>query len=166
MAYLALYGSVGVIREFCQQCQRHCLVIDNVKQCCDQPLNKDAKGVKRIAGAAPPKRKQPNRAEKEAILLEQDYRCLYCGQRFGAIVKRKGKEFPLRCEWDHILPFIHTHNNNIENFAASCHVCNAFKHDKIFGDLEEVRIYVAERWERTNNDVGKNLPTVRNIFSD
>lgn len=165
MAHLALYGTLGIVRTYCQECQRTCLVIDNVKQCCDQPMEGYAKGVRRIVGTEP-KRKQPNKWQKEAILEEQDYRCLYCGRRFGAVITLRGKTFQLRLQWDHVLPFIQTHNNDVDNFAASCHVCNYYKRDRIFTDLEEARIYVAERWERANSYVHKNLPSVRNILSD
>lgn len=169
MAYLALYGTVGIVREYCQGCCRTALVVDGVKQCCDKPLVSYAQGYKRMVGAEP-KRRSLKKWEKEAILTEQENRCLYCGHTFGALVRlyrgRRLVEVFLKVQWDHVLPFIHTYNNDLENFAAACQICNHYKRDRIFTDLEEARIYVAERWERASSNVGKTMPTVQNILSD
>jgi DNA-directed RNA polymerase subunit RPC12/RpoP len=151
MAYLALYGTIGILRTFCEECELNCLVVDDIKQCCDKPIREVAKGVKRMTGPIEPKRRYLKESEKEEILEKQDYRCTYCEQRFGATVFYKLRETILKITWDHVFPFVYTHNNDLENFVACCHICNSWKRARIFNNINEVKVYVTEKWQRVHN---------------
>lgn len=161
MSRLALYGNVGLVRTFCGECQQTCLVVSGIKQCCDQPdCDFETGGSERIS---PPedRRKQPPRSVQIRILRAQGNRCLYCGRQLLSTTWYKGKFIILRTNWDHILPFEYSRSNAPENFVACCHVCNHWKGYRVFTYLEEIQIYVAERWQRVETDVGKNLPGMR-----
>ena len=162
MARLALYGNVGLLRTFCDECQQTCLVVRGLKQCCNRPEgDPDAVvGAERIS-EPDSRKKQPTKAEKIRILRRQDYRCLYCERRLESSAWYKGKYILLRINWDHVLPFEYSRSNEPENFVACCHVCNHWKSSRIFTYLEEIQVYVAEKWQRVETDVGKNLPGMR-----
>jgi len=160
MANLALYGNVGIIRVFCQECQRTALVIRNVRQCCDRLLNEDVDGTERIIEPEATKR-YPNAKEKVVILRRQHDCCLYCGRRLGSLAWYKGKQVTLRINYDHVLPFEYSRDNSLGNFVAACHVCNHWKSSRIFNYLEEIQIYVTEKWQRVETNMGKNLPSMR-----
>lgn len=165
MARIALYGNIGIIRSYCQDCERTALVLSGIKQCCDRPLAEDVTGTERIIEPEAVKR-QPNAREKRVILNRQHDRCLYCGRRFSSLVWYKGKQIVLRLNWDHVLPFEYCRDNADGNFVAACHVCNHWKSDRIFNYLEEIQVYVTEKWQRVETDVGKALPSMRGYLSD
>lgn len=98
-------------------------------------------------------------------LEDQDYRCFYCFRRFGSTVFRdrtKGHRLAtrvfgesvgfepnrirLQLNWDHLIPWDYSRNNQNRNFVAACHVCNGIKRDLIFDTEAEARLYVAQRW--------------------
>src|SRR6185503_6107891 len=126
MARLALYGNVGMLRTFCQVCQRTTLIIDNVKQCCNQVDNEDVDGTERIVEPEAVKR-SPNARQRIRILKRQHDCCLYCGRRLGSVVWYKGRQIVLRVNYDHVLPFEYACDNSLGNFVAACHVCNNWK---------------------------------------
>jgi CRISPR/Cas system Type II protein with McrA/HNH and RuvC-like nuclease domain len=161
MARVALYGNVGITRTYCEDCRRTALVLRGIKQCCDSRLTEDVNGVERIIQPEDVKR-HPSRSEKIKILNRQHDRCLYCGRRFGSTAWYKGKQIVLRLNWDHVLPFEYSRDNSAGNFVAVCHICNHWKSDLIFTFLEEIQVYVTEKWERVETDLGKNLPGMRN----
>src|SRR5689334_22301640 len=160
MVRLSLYGNVGMLRTFCQDCQRMTLVIDNIRQCCNRDDDGIIAGTERIVEPEYIKR-SPSRTERIKILRRQHERCLYCGRRLGSLVWYKGKQIFLRVNYDHVLPFEYACDNSLGNFVAACHVCNHWKSDLIFNHLEEIQIYVTEKWQRVETDVGKNLPGMR-----
>lgn len=163
MTNLALYGNVGIIRAFCQECQRTALVVEGIRQCCDQILNEEVNGTERIIEPEAIKR-QPNTREKIVILHRQHDRCLYCDRRLGSLIWYKGKRVTLRVNYDHVLPFEYARDNSLGNFVAACHVCNHWKSNKLFNCLEEIQVYVTEKWQRAETDVGKNLPGMRDCL--
>jgi len=167
MARLALYGNVGIVRAYCQDCQRMSLVIKGIRQCCDKPLSEDetVEGSERIIEPEAKRRDLP-RWKREQILREQNFRCFYCDRRIGSSVWYKGHQITLRVHFDHVLPYSYSYNNDASNFVAACHVCNNWKSRMVFNSLEEIQVYVTEKWQRVETDVGKNLPGMRDGISE
>lgn len=166
MAHLALYGNVGIPRVFCQQCQQTALVIKGIKQCCDRPDTEELKGIERIIEPEGYRKGSPPKAQQKGILQAQGYRCLYCDRRLGSTAWYKGRYIVLRLHWDHVIPYEYNQNNETSNFVAACHVCNHWKSDFVFNSLEEIQIYVTEKWQRVETNVGKNLPGMRYDISE
>lgn len=165
MARIALYGNVGLVRTFCQDCQWSTLVLNGIKQCCDKTADEVVEGVEQIV---PPEiiRRTPSRKRRNEILHRQHDLCAYCNRRFGSTQWYKGKQIVLRVNFDHVLPLEFSLNNSLGNFVAACHICNNWKSDHVFNYLEEIQVYVTEKWERVETDVGKNLPSMRDRLLD
>src|SRR5689334_5374392 len=121
-AYISLYGSVAVVKEFCPSCRRHAFVIDSQLQCCGRLSREVPQAMKREV-TAEMRRRKPASKTLEALLIEQDYRCAYCERRLGSLVYRRNKPVKLRIHWDHAVPFAYSQNNRAENLVAACHVC-------------------------------------------
>lgn len=164
---LALYGNTKIPRIYCNDCERWALVVDDVRQCCDRRIGDDEE-INKYHRIIEPEgfRSRPSMAEQRAILNRQRDRCLYCDRRFGSLVWYKGKRVTLRRHWDHLVPFDYARDNNDTNFVAACHVCNHWKSSKIFGCLEEIQVYVTEKWERCGTDVGKALRGMREALPE
>ena len=160
MAKLALYGNVGIVRVYCEDCQRTAFVTGGIKQCCDVPIVEDVTDSERISQPEA-KKHGPNTRERMEICARQHDRCLYCDRRFGSTVWYKGKLITLRVNYDHVLPFEYYRDNSLGNFVAACHVCNNWKSSLIFNYLEEIQVYVSEKWQRVETDMGKALPSMR-----
>lgn len=154
--HLAMFGDVGLVREFCQACESMAIVLDDRLQCCDAPAKGKPDHWKRISEASEV-RKSPPAALKAAILEQQENRCIYCERRFGSWVRRRsaprsGLSIRLLVTWDHFVPFSFVRSNPDENFVAACQVCNGIKRDKLFGTVEEARVFIATRREAKYED--------------
>lgn len=148
---VSIYGNVALIRGYCQDCKTTCIILDNIKQCCEgatRNVNIYNLPVKRVVE---PEfcRKRLLKSERDAIIREQNFRCIYCDKYFGSIYEKKGKDgvHKTRIHFDHFIPFIHSANNKKYNIVASCNICNGLKSDKMFNNIDEVRIYVLQRIE-------------------
>ncbi len=53
----------------------------------------------------------------------------------------------LQIVWDHLFPYAFSQDNGVENFVASCQICNAYKGAIMFQTIEEARTYIATQWE-------------------
>jgi 5-methylcytosine-specific restriction endonuclease McrA len=133
--HLALYGSVGMQRAYCNACRGMALVIGGEFQCCDRQATSLPQTVKRISDSEMARR-GPSADERRAILEEQEGRCLYCGLHLDSYTRRNGRPVRLRTEWDHVVPFSYSHCNR-HNFVASCHVCNGIKGARLYQTLED-----------------------------
>jgi 5-methylcytosine-specific restriction endonuclease McrA len=102
------------------------------------------------------RRKRPSPKKRKIILKEQGYRCLYCGQLFGSVIVISNKMHTLWIRWDHMTPYCHSFNNHDANFTAACQFCNGWKSDQVFNSLEEIKVYVGNRWQ-----AAMRLPGVR-----
>lgn len=150
--HVAIYGNTYLERGYCWSCKTMCIIIENEKQCCGGRANGVdivSLPVKRISDPRY-RRRLIGQNEKKKILHEQNYECIYCGIPFGSpYAKKKGnKIFKTRVQIDHFIPFAYSANNKKGNYVASCHLCNAIKSDKIFNNIDEVRLYVIEKIER------------------
>jgi 5-methylcytosine-specific restriction endonuclease McrA len=142
--HIGIYGSIKIQRVYCNECKGMTMVIDNKKQCCGKSPDYDMNGYHIIA-APNGKRSYPRKRIRDKILLLQNDKCLYCGKPFGTMYERNGKVLFTKLCWDHKVPFSYTQNNETENWAAACHICNGIKYNKMFNTVEEVIEYVADR---------------------
>lgn len=144
--HLALYGNTQIVRAHCYQCKRFALVVDDILQCCDRRIEASPTKVRRMS-TPEERRRLPAKAQRERILEAQGYRCLYCDVSLNGYVTYHDKIKKVRLTWDHMAPYTYTLDNHAENFAATCQFCNAWKSSLIFKTVDEVRIYVATKWE-------------------
>lgn len=140
-SWVGLFGNTALRKCICPICSRKALVEPDGMSACCGGLVCEPEGVKRES-IPPWSRRSPSRADQRACLEEQDHRCAYCGRRFGTLMVRKRRTMRLRLEWDHVVPFSFSQNNNARNFVAACHVCNRLKADKLFASFEEARLHV------------------------
>jgi hypothetical protein len=91
------------------------------------------------------RRKKPTPTRQEFILETQNDRCFYCGLKLndwyhdGKFARKR------EIHWDHVSPWVHSRNNNNDNFVASCNTCNGIKHDHVFETVEEAAEYIREK---------------------
>lgn len=144
----AIYGNVELERMYCKECQSMTFVIDEIKSCCGElAVKKIGKHIEYIINPRD-KRKRLSKAEKEEILNVQDGNCFYCGNKFGSLYTRGSYIGTLTVHWDHVVPFSFSRNNNQENIVASCNVCNLYKSNRMFDNVEELRKYLKSRFEQ------------------
>lgn len=153
------YGNVQIPRIYCSRCRTWAMVVRGVRQCCDYETEVEYVKVRRMVNPEAVRRRPPLKARK--LLLEQ-YRhaCAYCERIFGDWTLYHGEWKKILLAWDHQIPFVHNQNNQTSNFLPSCRVCNGWKSDKIFQTLEEVKVYVALRWQE---DRERHPETVRGV---
>jgi hypothetical protein len=85
--------------------------------------------------------------------MEQDNRCLYCGQEFGTLVIRRGNDWNwLHVTWDHFVPYTYSERNEDENWVAACQLCNGYKSSLVFADVLEVRTYILNKAIKNRHD--------------
>lgn len=137
-AHIACYGNTSLVRGYCPDCKRFAFVLDGRIQCCDDKVETTLKHVSRIS-TCPTIRTAPSRSERWQILREQDYRCGYCGFRFGTCLWHGRRKYVLSVTWDHWVPFSYSQNNHAANFVAACQICNRLKGSIIFKDFDEAR---------------------------
>ena len=155
------YGSTQLPRIFCRKCQQWSIVLHGLRQCCDTPTTTEIIKHKRMIPAAGIRRRPPKKV-REALLLQYQNCCAYCTQTFGNIIFYHGKPRRLVLNWDHELPFAYIQTNPDENFLPSCQCCNAWKHAKIFQTIEEVKVYVAIKWEAERR-IEEKVRTMRKV---
>lgn len=162
---LTQYGNVTLLRAMCPVCKRMALVLDGNMACCDLHVSNDGK-IKQVRMSVPPNgRRTPSKKEAMKILKYQEHRCLYCELRFGSTVYRCGKPCRLRVNWDHLIPYVYSQNNQVSNFAAACQICNHMKSSYIFQTLEEARIHVNAKREKKGytTEAGTDLSCLRRV---
>lgn len=162
-SHLALYGNVKVGRVFCVSCQRHAFVVKGEKQCCGEEVDGEPSRTRRMSEPEG-RRHRLTAHQKTVILKSQRYRCLYCDVPLDGYVSYRGDIVKVKVTWDHMAPYSHTLNNRPENFAATCQFCNSWKANLIFKTVDEVRIYVAEKWQRERNHA-QGVPRMPNPVS-
>jgi hypothetical protein len=106
------------------------------------------------------RRRRLKTSERNEILEAQNYRCLYCDISLDGYVFYRGQERRVKLTWDHMVPYSHTLNNHARNFAATCQFCNSWKSSLIFKSVDEVRLYVAAKWE-AQREAERKVPGVQ-----
>lgn len=146
MLHRALYGNVGIDRTYCRACRSWTLILKGKRACCGLPGPEKPEVARRIS--QPPQiRHAPPPKIRMQILAEQGHQCLYCDRAFGEWALWRGKLIRLRLVWDHLMPWSHQWNNDRNNFAACCHICNGVKSNLIFATVDEVRAHVQKTWQ-------------------
>ena len=153
MSQLALYGHVAMRRAYCAKCVGYALVLGGKLQCCDRPEATEINEVVRMIEPEDVRTKCSTRVRKR-ILKEQDYRCFWCYRRLGSLVRYKGKMRRLKTHIDHVIPHAFSQDNSEVNLVGSCCVCNHWKTDYVFQSIEDVRLYLATRWEQMAEEYG------------
>ena len=158
--HLALYGNVQIPRAHCPPCGGTSLVVGGRFQCCgEQPQNNPVRQTKRMSGPVQ-RRRRPSAEKRRQMLEEFDYRCAYCERSFGSYVAIDGKSHCLVIHWDHAVPYAYSQDNRTENFLPACQLCNRWKGALCFQTIDEVRLYVAQKWEQR-----ETLPELRRPVS-
>jgi hypothetical protein len=91
------------------------------------------------------KRTTPSKTLRDAILAKQDNCCLYCGNRFGSLVKRRTELRFVLLAWDHAAPFVYLQRNPTDNWVAACRACNGIKYAQHFDSLIEAQDFIRQR---------------------
>lgn len=144
---VALYGNVAIMRAYCPECHGIALVVQGDMACCGGPPGGIPDEFVRVS-EPPLVRKLPPPSQRKHILAEQQGRCFWCDFPFGSWRRYKGKLRRLKIEWDHMLPWSHSRDNSVDNFVASCHLCNGIKSNLVFATVEEVRQHVESYYRR------------------
>lgn len=84
-------------------------------------------------------RRQPRHVDRERIIAQQGYTCLYCEIPISTMIWRKTREVMLRANWDHFIPYAYSQQNPSNNWILACHVCNGIKTSRMFADVETAR---------------------------
>lgn len=84
-------------------------------------------------------RRQPRRVDRERIIAQQGYVCLYCEIPISTKIWRKAREVILCAAWDHFVPYAYSQRNPAQNWVLACHVCNGIKTARMFADVETAR---------------------------
>lgn len=137
----ALFGTIALQRAYCPWCEHTALVIDGKIACCGKPFIIDPLRSERES-LSPLERQRVPKAKRDAILLEQGGRCIYCGLPFGCTIYRDDRTVVLRLNWEHIVPWSYDGNKDV---VAACHVCNGIKHDLFFRTIEEATVHIRDR---------------------
>lgn len=145
-AHVGLYGHVGMVRGFCRSCDSFAFVIDGRVRCCGEKFVDEPNHFRRMTQVPDVRRWVPVEVRRRK-LEEQEGRCFYCFQRLKSRVSVGGYRVFLRLEWDHMVPFSFDRNDDEANLAAVCHKCNNWKSNLVFNSIEEIRIYVEEKWQ-------------------
>lgn len=148
---MALYGSIAIEKMYCVDCKTESFIKHGLLVCCDKVVEELPKKYIRETSASN-KRKKPSPKKQARILEEQGNKCLYCGHTFGDIVHRGEDIIILKINWDHMLPWIFSHNNQVSNFAAACQVCNGIKSSRIFESFQKAQEHIAGRRKKKGYD--------------
>jgi 5-methylcytosine-specific restriction endonuclease McrA len=156
--HVAVYGNKKLVRIYCPDCDCWTLVLKGIKLCCDEESDAMPDKFKVMISAARI-RKKPGRKAKKNLLEQFNYSCVYCERRFDTFVEMAGKMHRIRLNWDHQIPFSYSYNNNSENFLPACNFCNGWKSNRIFQTIDEVKVYVNQKWEKQTKK--NQLPVLR-----
>ena len=150
MKELLLAGKVNLIRVYCNSCEDFALIDPSQDTCpyCGLTIyyNDFMNIKKRKITTNSQKRSNLSKTVKLNILIDQNFKCYWCGREFGQEVYRK-KKFSLKYHFDHVLPYAYCGHNGLSNFVASCSVCNQWKSDKVFKNEEICREFLVKKWE-------------------
>lgn len=158
-ATLALYGNVQIPRGYCPRCKTWAFIIQGIRQCCDIKIDIEIIKRKRMSSHHE-KRRTPRKRDRERLLKEFQDACAYCERSFNRFVRYHGELNRTRLTWDHSVPWIHSQDNRGQNFLPACQFCNGWKSSLIFKTLEEVKVYVAQKWEEDHIAYQKQVQAV------
>lgn len=143
--FIAIYGSVAIEKGYCRECRDYSFVVDGKLVCCDTPPSSPPRSYHRVSTSGRIATRL-TKAQREAKLKQQNYRCCYCLRPFGNVVIRRTRQIVLKWEWDHFVPVAYARDNSTDNFVAACQVCNSLKSARCFDTWEEAHAYLREKW--------------------
>lgn len=111
-------------------------------------------------------RKRPGKKLQQEIRLRQNEQCFYCFQLFGEHVELKRKTLILQCVFDHLIPFAYLLKNPTDNFVGACQVCNRWKSSRIFGSIEEARLYLTGKRSPARQRLTHSAPLGQTLVSN
>jgi 5-methylcytosine-specific restriction endonuclease McrA len=92
--------------------------------------------------------KVPPQSEQIKIVIYQRGLCIYCWQPLDGFIWRHGRSIDLELNWDHAVPFSYLGCSPVDNWVASCQICNQIKSDFIFEDMNSARNYIQMRRDK------------------
>lgn len=144
---MGLFGRVKIPMEWCDKCRNYAFVIDNKIQCCDRRVvNTEEKPPYVRFSEGSSKRGRLPKKERERILKQQDYLCIYCGLDLHKV----------QVHFDHFIPFSFDYSSpDPEGMVASCADCNLLKSNKMYNSTEEVWDDIKEKRQTRSKDMRK-----------
>ncbi|MFE3583724.1 HNH endonuclease [Streptomyces vinaceus] len=100
-------------------------------------------GRSQIGGVG--QRRRPRMADRNRIIEQQGYVCLYCELPIGTFVLRGRRRVMLVANWDHFIPHAYSQANPASNWVLACHVCNSIKTARMFDSVESARQLILPR---------------------
>lgn len=81
------------------------------------------------------------------MIREQDFRCIYCLNKFGTLVGVSGA----RTRWlqplvEHFRPFSLVGTDDPGNLVMACGLCNLLKSADVYETIDEAREEIASAW--------------------
>lgn len=144
----AIYGSVMLLKDYCNNCKCSAFIIDGCFTCCGEIVRKEYDSEKKIRECeGEDKRSIIPKKLKNKILEQQEGRCIYCEKQFDEYVwdQKRSKYTKLRVCYDHFAAWTSSRDNHEENLYASCQICNGIKSDKFFYNLISAKEFINER---------------------
>ena len=146
------YGKVKLYRARCPKCGEINLSGEKKIVCSICAISYHESINKERVEAAFRKKRLVSQKKRKEIKENQNSRCYWCDREFGSLIWKKGKIIQLNFCVDHILPRSYIADDNLGNLVGSCHICNGFKHSKIFEEKDEIRGYILKRWAHALSD--------------
>lgn len=56
-------------------------------------------------------------------------------------------------QYDHVVPWVFSNNDDLDNFVAACNVCNMIKNDRIFPTIDKLREWILWKREDMNYEI-------------
>ena len=145
------YGTIIMARGICSDCGSKCLIVKgNLSSCCHAKVKELEKGTLSKEANLIKRRSLLSKEVKAKILEIQNNKCYWCGKAFGDyIVSKNLKIQELKPYWDHYIPFAYTSSSEIDQFVASCRLCNSWKAAKMItkiGDEAIMKEYIKRKW--------------------
>ena len=88
---------------------------------------------------------------RKYLLSKQNNKCYWCNREINLELlkkisgKSKYKLTKLKSHIDHIIPYSFCKNDNISNLCLSCSICNLWKHNKMFDNEIDCKLYLSYR---------------------
>lgn len=144
--HLALFGNIALTRVYCPDCESTAFVIQKKLACCNKPYDPNPQLYKRECEPEQHRSIPPPGVRKDILALQANC-CFYCDREFGSRIYLKRKMIRLKLQWDHLVPYSYSQNNQTDNFVAACHKCNVWKGALMFQTIEDARVFLASKWE-------------------
>lgn len=165
-AIKTMYGSVELLKAWCDECEMYAFVIDGEYQCCglDFISDDDTEIISHRESEGEPTRRHLKKPTRKQIIRKQRYKCIYCGDRLGKIYRDKHDGLvESKIHFDHFDCWKHSHNSATWNMVASCGRCNLIKSSKCFASLDDARYYIRRQIQKKKLKEQKKLRSLDTI---